>query len=177
MTIKTQKTRKHPLKPAITALSVIAIYCFTPLAGAQNRQQVSALGRLQPEGGVIRVGAPSTPESISGSILDKLVVKEGDFVKAGELLAVTASAEVLAARVKQAQAAQQTAIRASEAARSQAGAPDRLVQERVLGGSRIGRSQGRPRTVRNALRSPEATEPIRPTFRLLRPGRCSAGNA
>jgi len=121
MTIKTQKTRKHPLKPAITTLSVIAIYCFAPLAGAQNRQQVSALGRLQPEGGVIRVGAPSTPESISGSILDKLVVKEGDYVKAGELLAVTASAEVLAARVKQAQAAQQTAIRASEAARSQAG--------------------------------------------------------
>jgi len=98
----------------------MAISCFTPMAGAQSNQQVSALGRLQPEGGVIRIGAPSTPESISGSVLDRLLVKEGDYVEAGALLAVTASAAVLSARVKQAQAAQQTAIRASEAAQSQA---------------------------------------------------------
>lgn len=120
MTLKAQKTNKHSFKTPLTALFVIAIACVTPPAGAQEGRQVSALGRLQPEGGVIRIGAPSTPESISGSILARLPVKEGDYVEAGTLLAVTASATVLAARVKQAQAGQQTAIRASEAAQSQA---------------------------------------------------------
>jgi len=120
MTIRILKTSKFSLKPGFATLAVTAIVFFTSLAGAQTSHQVSALGRLQPEGGVIHIGAPSTPESISGSILDKLLVKEGDYVEAGVLLAVTASAEVLAARVKQAQAAQHTAVRASEAAQSQA---------------------------------------------------------
>ena len=120
MTTRRQITTKHLFKPAFTAISVLVLGFYTSLAAAQDNQQVSALGRLQPEGGVIRIGAPSTPESISGSVLDKLFVKEGDYVEAGTLLAVTASAAVLTARVKQAQAAQQTAIRASEAAQSQA---------------------------------------------------------
>jgi len=120
MTEKSRKTRKQSFTSAFTTLSVTVCCLYTPLAGAQTGHQVSALGRLQPEGGVILIGAPSTPESVSGSILDKLLVKEGDYVEAGALLAVTAAAEVLAARVKQAQAAQQTAIRASEAAQSQA---------------------------------------------------------
>jgi HlyD family secretion protein len=120
MTTRRQITTKHFFKPAFTTISVLALGFYTSLAAAQDNQQVSALGRLQPEGGVIRIGAPSTPESISGSILDKLFVKEGDYVEAGTLLAVTASAAVLTARVKQAQATQQTAIRASEAAQSQA---------------------------------------------------------
>jgi HlyD family secretion protein len=120
MTTRRQITTKLLFKPALTTISVLALGFYTSLAAAQDNQQVSALGRLQPEGGVIRIGAPSTPESISGSILDKLFVKEGDYVEAGTLLAVTASAAVLTARVKQAQATQQTAIRASEAAQSQA---------------------------------------------------------
>ena len=120
MTTRRQITTKHLFKPAFTAISVLVLGFYTSLAAAQDNQQVSALGRLQPEGGVIRIGAPSTPEAISGSVLDKLFVKEGDYVEAGTLLAVTASAAVLTARVKQAQAAQQTAIRASEAAQSQA---------------------------------------------------------
>ncbi|MGA9573668.1 MAG: HlyD family efflux transporter periplasmic adaptor subunit, partial [Lysobacterales bacterium] len=92
-------------------------------AYAQNSQSnsVSALGRLQPEGGIILIGAASTPEAISGSILTTLLVSEGDFVEAGALLAVTDAAAVLTARVKQAQALQQTATRAAEAAQSQAG--------------------------------------------------------
>jgi HlyD family secretion protein len=91
-------------------------------AFAQDDHQgaVSALGRLQPQGGVIRVGIPSIPEAISGSMLAVLHVKEGDSVEAGELLAVTDAFAVLSARVKQAQAEQQTAIRAAEAGQSQA---------------------------------------------------------
>jgi HlyD family secretion protein len=101
---------------AITFLSLAAP------AFAQDDQQgaVSALGRLQPQGGIIRVGAPSTPESISGSMLATLHVKEGDLVEAGQLLAVTGSSTVLSARLKQAQAEQQTAVRATEASQSQA---------------------------------------------------------
>lgn len=93
------------------------------LAQDQGHQAgaVSALGRLQPEGGVIQVGAPSTPESVSGALVASLLVKEGDFVEAGALLAVTDAASVLGARLKQAEARQQTSIRAFEAAQSQAG--------------------------------------------------------
>jgi len=120
MKIKTRETSRRSFIPVFSTVSILASVIFAWPAGAQDGRQVSALGRLQPEGGVMRIGAPSTPESISGSVLDKLLVKEGDYVEAGTLLAVTASAAVLSARVKQAQAAQQTAKRASEAAQSQA---------------------------------------------------------
>jgi HlyD family secretion protein len=45
---------------------------------------VSALGRLEPESEVIRLGASSSP----GSLLKQLLVKEGDKVAAGQILAV-----------------------------------------------------------------------------------------
>lgn len=95
---------------------------FALPALAQHAQQgaVSALGRLQPQDGVIHVGAPSTPVSISGAVLAILHVKEGDMVEAGQLLAVTDSATVLSARMKLAQAEQQTALLAAEASHSQA---------------------------------------------------------
>lgn len=120
MRIKTPTTATRLFKPVSNTVCVFIFAVMSLPAGAQDRQQVSALGRLQPEGGVILIGAPSTPESISGSILDRLLVAEGDDVEAGALLAVTASAAVLSARVKKAQAGHQTAIRASEAAQSQA---------------------------------------------------------
>jgi len=117
---KTQKNSTRLFTPTILILTILPSFFFTSLACAQGNRQVSALGRLQPEGGIIRIGAPSTPESISGSILERLLVKEGDRVEAGTLLAVTASATVLNARMKEARAEHQSAIRASEAARSQA---------------------------------------------------------
>jgi len=100
----------------------ITLFSLAVPAFAQDDQHgaVSALGRLHPQGGVTRVGVPSTPEAISGSILAVLYVKEGDLVKAGQLLAVTDSSTVLSARLKQAQAERQTAIRAAEASQSQA---------------------------------------------------------
>jgi len=116
----TPVTATRSFNPIPVTLLIVAATAFSSAAAAQNSHQVSALGRLQPQGGVIRIGAPSTPESISGSILAELLVKEGDDVEAGKLLAVTASASIQSARVKQAQAGHQTAIRASEAARSQA---------------------------------------------------------
>ena len=45
---------------------------MTPVVGLSqtgSQQPVSALGRLEPDGGIIRVAAPSTPQAVSGSIL------------------------------------------------------------------------------------------------------------
>ena len=61
----------------------------TVVTAQDNSQQaVSALGRLEPDGGIIRVAAPSTPQAISGSILAELHVSEGDYVNKGDLLAI-----------------------------------------------------------------------------------------
>jgi len=109
-------------KPALVFSLAVSLLVLTNPAKAQDDFQgaVSALGRLQPEGGIIRIGAPSTPEAISGSMLTVLHVKEGDYVEAGALLAVTDSAAALKARLNQAQAEHQTAVRAAEASISQA---------------------------------------------------------
>jgi HlyD family secretion protein len=50
-----------------------------------DRARVKALGRLEPEGGVIAVGA------VAGDRLERLVVHEGQQVKAGDELALLAS--------------------------------------------------------------------------------------
>ena len=107
-----------------TSFLVFFFLLLTTSSFAQNKQQtaVSALGRLQPQGGIIHVGAPSTPEAISGSMLTVLYVKEGDQVEAGMLLAVTDSATALAAKKDQAEAEYQMAIRAAKASQSQADA-------------------------------------------------------
>ena len=45
-------------------------------AQAQDARAVAALGRLEPENGIIRVSASSTPEAILGGILAELHVAE-----------------------------------------------------------------------------------------------------
>ena len=51
-------------------------------------QAVSALGRLEPEHGVLHIGVSSSSHAISGSIIAELLVEEGDWVEAGQLLAI-----------------------------------------------------------------------------------------
>jgi HlyD family secretion protein len=85
---------------------------------AQQDQAVSALGRLEPEHGIIRVSASSTPEAILGAILVELHVDEGDDVSEGQLLAVTDTAGVMGAVVEEARAALVYAEKGVEAARS-----------------------------------------------------------
>jgi len=106
------------------AFSAVSLLNLATPAQAQDTRQgaVSALGRLQPQDGVIRVGAPSTSASLSGSILLELHVGEGDYVKAGDLVAVTRAAAVLTAKVKQAEAERRTTARAAEASQSEANA-------------------------------------------------------
>lgn len=63
-------------------------------------KQVTALGRLEPEGEVIQLSAPATGES---NRVDQLLVKEGDKVKAGQIIAILDSQDRLEAALAQAQ--------------------------------------------------------------------------
>ena len=99
-------------------LIVATLTCGSGLA--QERQAVSALGRLEPENGIIKVSASSTPQAILGAILVELRVSEGDDVEAGQLLAVTDTAAVMEALAREAQASLDFAVREVDTARSQA---------------------------------------------------------
>ncbi|MCC5637083.1 ABC exporter membrane fusion protein [Nostoc sp. CHAB 5844] len=57
---------------------------ITPAKPAPVKVAITALGRLQPEGKVTYLSAPN---SINGVRVEKLLVKEGDEVKAGQVLA------------------------------------------------------------------------------------------
>jgi len=135
-------------------LPAVILLSTTPPANAQNEHQaaVSALGRLQPQGGIIQVGVPSTAQAISGSMLTALLVKEGDDVEAGMLLAVTDSAAALTARKSQSQAEHQTAIREADALQSQADAAC------VLANVAKRESERRVRLLEQKLASEEETE-------------------
>ena len=64
-----------------------------PVGGAADR--VSALGRLEPEDGVIRVAGPSQPSVV----IARLYVDDGDRVKKGQLIATLDTAQMLEATV------------------------------------------------------------------------------
>jgi len=86
--------------------------------GAQ--QAVSALGRIEPEHGIVRISASSMPQATLGGVLSTLHVKEGQDVEAGQLLAVTDTATVMEALVQEAEASLANARKEVEARRSQA---------------------------------------------------------
>ena len=79
---------------------------------------VAALGRIEPLGGVIHIGVPSTPDAISGAVLAKLHVGRGDDVTAGQLLAEIDTVSVGKARVAEAEAELETSRRGAKAAAS-----------------------------------------------------------
>lgn len=82
----------------LLATGLVSCYAFSPLwfrASIQNRPKdlakvstakvaVTALGRIQPEGKITYLSAPN---SINGVRVEKLMVKEGDKVKTGQVLA------------------------------------------------------------------------------------------
>ncbi len=93
----------------------------TPVVGATAAPKgVVALGRLEPEHGLIRVGAPSLPGVTGGVLVRELLVDEGDDVAQGALLAVTDLAAMLEAGVAQAEAHRALAEREAESKRSAA---------------------------------------------------------
>jgi HlyD family secretion protein len=81
---------------------------------------VAALGRLEPAGGIVRLGFPSMPEAVSGTVVTRLYVERGADVKAGQLLAEADTVGVLKAQLAEARAALETARRDARAAASMA---------------------------------------------------------
>ena len=87
----------------------------TSSQAAASAKSVAALGRLEPEGGIVRLGLPSTPDAISGAIITKVYVQRGTDVKAGQLLAEADTVGVLKARVAESRADLETARRDARA--------------------------------------------------------------
>jgi HlyD family secretion protein len=95
---------------------------------------VSAIGRLEPEGEVITVAAPS---SVAESKLARLLVEEGDTVSAGQLIAVLDNTDRLSAALDKAQADVKTAE--ADYADAQAGGKpgDIAAQEAKVASARV----------------------------------------
>ena len=99
---------------------VLLVLIAGDVARAQQEQGVSALGRLEPEFGIVKVSASSMPQATLGGVLSELHVQEVDDVEAGQLLAVTDTAGVMEALVREAEADLSFARKEVEARRSQA---------------------------------------------------------
>ncbi|WP_445638640.1 ABC exporter membrane fusion protein [Nostoc sp. DSM 114161] len=78
---------------------------------------VTALGRIEPQGEVIKLSAAVSGE---GSRVEKLLVKEGDRVKAGQVIAILSSYDRLLAALKETQ--EQVKVAQANLNRTQAGA-------------------------------------------------------
>ncbi len=103
---------------AVLATALAAVGDTGPATGAKATRSVAARGRLEPLGGIVRVGVPSTPDAVSGAVLVKLNVDYGDDVKAGQLLGEIDTGAVVRARLTEARADLETARRQAVAASS-----------------------------------------------------------
>ncbi|MEB3337460.1 MAG: ABC exporter membrane fusion protein [Leptolyngbyaceae bacterium] len=88
-----------------------------PAAVAPPIKQITALGRLEPMGEVIRIGAPLT---LDGDRVAQLRVKEGDPVTAGQVIAILDAYQRLADTVQQAR--EQVRVAEARLAQVKAGA-------------------------------------------------------
>ncbi|WP_416212628.1 ABC exporter membrane fusion protein [Nostoc sp. DedQUE04] len=88
-----------------------------PVTQLPQLKTVTALGRLEPQGKVIKLSAAVSAE---GSRVEKLLVKEGDKVKAGQAIAILNSRDRLQAALKEAQ--EQVKVAQANLNRTQAGA-------------------------------------------------------
>jgi HlyD family secretion protein len=106
--------RSPVLLAIITALAIggISVYAVMKLQATANEKQktpvavqpvvktVTALGRLEPKGEVIKLSAPSSTE---GNRVEQLLVKEGDSIKAGQVIAIMDNRDRLQATLGEAQ--------------------------------------------------------------------------
>lgn len=92
-------------------------------AAAPQITTVTALGRLEPQGEAIALSASSSAE---GNRIDKLLVKEGDWVKTDQTIAILDSRDRLLAALEQAQ--QQVRVSQAKLATVKAGAKSGEIQ-------------------------------------------------
>lgn len=83
-----------------TALGLAVLTSLFLPPSAEANRDVTALGRLEPTGGVIHVSGPSRP----GSVIAKLEIEEGDDVEESQILAVLDTMPAAQARVSRLEA-------------------------------------------------------------------------
>ncbi len=110
-----QRTRCFSYKTVF--IFVLLTSAFAPQCAIGAPKAVSAVGFVEPQGGVINLSGSS---SSTGAIISELRVGEGDRVEAGQILAVLDSYAILQAAVKQTEA--QLAVSQANLALVQAGA-------------------------------------------------------
>jgi HlyD family secretion protein len=111
------------------ATALISIYSYlrlrpnigqpspTPVNTTPARVAITALGRIEPEGDVISLSAPS---SVSGSRVERLLVNQGNKVKAGQIVALLEG--YVSATVNVQQALDEVRVASAKLAQVQAGA-------------------------------------------------------
>ena len=100
-----------------------------PATTASTKEQpkaISALGRLEPQGEVVKVASPS---ALGTSRIVKLMVKEGDMVKQGQVIAILDSYDRSVATLLQAQSQAQESDRNLAKVRAGAKSGDIVAQE------------------------------------------------
>lgn len=102
------------------------------IASAPTVRKIAALGRLEPEAEVIRV---STPMTLEGDRILELRVKQGDRVKAGQIIAVLDSRDRLQDALQQAQ--EQVRVAEAKLAQVKAGAKSGEIQAQQASISRL----------------------------------------
>jgi HlyD family secretion protein len=117
---------------------LVAIMIFAlPIAAQDNAddawtpQNISALGRLEPENGIIRVAAPAMAGITSGPAVRELFVSEGDDVEAGQLLARTDLSDLMMSILAEREAALELARVEAEAATRRSERDCALVETRL----------------------------------------------
>jgi HlyD family secretion protein len=112
--VKSSKPLVRPLtvlfSTAILAMGGITAYNFwqssqtvvesNPVTSVPEIKTVTALGRLEPSGEVIQISAPSSNQ---GDRLEELLVKEGDNVVQGQIMAILDNRDRATAQLKQAE--------------------------------------------------------------------------
>ncbi|MEG4393294.1 HlyD family efflux transporter periplasmic adaptor subunit [Microcoleus sp. BROC3] len=113
---------------------------------ASQLRTVTALGRLEPRGEVIKVSASGAAE---GNRIDRLLVKEGDRVKTGQAIAILDSRDRLQAALDQAQ--EQVRVAEANLAKVKAGAKNGEIQAQKATISRLSADRSNEITAQQAI--------------------------
>ncbi|MBD0262998.1 MAG: ABC exporter membrane fusion protein [Tolypothrix sp. T3-bin4] len=90
---------------------------------------VSALGHLRPEGEVVYLSAPADPNGLGVSPVAKLLVKESDKVKRGQVIAILRNSENLQAALQL--ASEQVKVAQANLAKAKAGAREEFEAQKA----------------------------------------------
>jgi HlyD family secretion protein len=155
------------MKDPLVGMIFVSLSLFSQLLLASDVTSVAALGRIEPENGIIIISAPSTPESTAGSLIAKLHVAEGDTVKVGQLLAETGSAGVAKALIIETEKEYEFAVRQFDAdnsiadaacvqadtAKSEAVRREKLLSQGLAPAEEVEQAQGFAKSLRASCQS------------------------